>query len=814
MLVSTEWLNDYIKVDVNINELCDRMIMSGSNIETCEHIAENITNVVIGQIIKIEKHPNADKLQICQIDVGRSDCLQIVTGAKNVSEGDFVPVALDGATIAGNKNSKNNGESSVIIKTGELRGVQSEGMLCSFSELGYEDKVIPLDSRDGIWILDVKSESIGKNITEYLELNDNVIDFEITPNRSDCLSMIGMAREVAATFDSKFDYPSIVLEEEASDDAANYIDVQIKSDKCRRYVAKIIKDVKIAPSPWWIQRRLMHSGMRPINNIVDITNYVMLEYGNPLHAFDIESVKGKKIIIDDANGVDQITTLDATERNLEQNMLLINDAEKPIALAGVMGGLNSEIVGDTQVVVLESANFDADSIRRTSKKLSLRTEASSRYEKGVDPNLCLIAADRVCQLIEKIGAGKVVKGCVDVYPSKYSAPQVTIRTARVNQILGTDLNSKEIGDILKRLDIDIKEDGNNLLATPPTVRGDLLEEIDYVEEVARIFGYENIEATLPKGDSVSEQNEIKTIMQTCKESLINLGITEIQTYSFVSPKTLSIVSDEEEQKNQIKVLNPLGEENSVMRTTLISNMMETLSFNFSKSIETVKIFEIGKTFTNQEVDKDGLPNESNILCLGSYGQEESFFTIKGIIIEIMSLLGVSDLDFVANKNSKAFHPGRCAGVYATYDDKTILIGRLGEIHPDVTEKFNLDTRAYLAELNLDVIQVARDKKILFTKLPKYPETTRDIALLIDESTPVGDIIKSIKDTDVEILIKDKIQIFDIYRGDNIESGKKSVAIRLTYRHEERTLKDEEVVEAHQVLLQKLENELNAVLREM
>ncbi len=810
MLVSLEWLKNYIDINVDTDELCDKMIMSGSNIETCENIGNNITNVVVGQIKKIEKHPNADKLQICQIDVGKDASLQIVTGAKNVAEGDYVPVAIDGATIAGNKKSRENGEDFVTINTGELRGVKSEGMLCSFSELGYDDKVTPLVSRDGIWILDVSADSIGSQVTDVFDLKDSIIDFEITPNRSDCLSMIGMAREVAATFDSKVEYPTVELKEECGDDASNYIDVQIKSDKCKRYVAKIIKDVKIAPSPWWIQKRLIHAGMRPINNIVDITNYVMLEYGNPLHAFDIESVNGKKIIIDDAKGVESIVTLDASERKLDSQMLLINDAEKPIAIAGVMGGLNSEILDDTQVVVLESANFDADNVRRTSKQLALRTEASSRYEKGVDPNLCLVAADRVCQLIEETGAGKVVKGCVDVYPKIHLAPNTTIRTSRINQVLGTKLNDKDVTEILNKLEIEVRKDGESLIATPPTVRGDLLEEIDYVEEVARIYGYENIESTIPKGDCVSEQSEITTIIDTCRDALTYVGLTEIQTYSFVSPKSLSNISDDASAEDrQIKILNPLGEENSVMRTTLVSNMIDTLSFNYSKSIDKVKIFELGKTFNKDKVDSEGLPNEVNSLCIGSYGQDETFFGLKGVIVELMSYLGVDDLEFVSNANSGAFHPGRCADVYACFKGESIKIGVLGEIHPDVSEKFDIETKCYVSELNLDVIQSVRDKKVLFKKLPKYPEITRDIALIIDEIAPVGDIIKLIKSASVDILIKDNIQIFDIYKGENIEKGKKSVAIRLTYRHDERTLKDEEVVEAHQVILQKLENELNA-----
>ncbi|MDD3170019.1 MAG: phenylalanine--tRNA ligase subunit beta, partial [Eubacteriales bacterium] len=476
MLVPIEWLKEYTDIKTGIEEFCERMIMSGSNIETVERFGEGIENIVVGKIVDIEKHPDADKLLVTQIDIGEENLIQIITGADNIFEGAYVPVILHGGKLPDGR----------VIKKGKLRGLESNGMLCSLEELGFEDKVIPVPLRDGIWILD-KEYPLGMEIEDAVNLKNTVVEFEITPNRPDCLSMIGMAREAAATFGGKIKYPETECRKEEGK-AKDYIEIEIKKPElCRRYVGRVVTDVKIGPSPLWMQKRLMFSGMRPINNIVDITNYVMLEYGQPIHAFDIRDIADSKIIVDTAGEGELFTTLDGTERKLSSSMLMIKDGQRSVAIGGVMGGLNSEIKDDTQTILIECANFNGDSIRSTSKKLALRTEASSRFEKGIDPNLCEAAADRVCRLIELLGAGTVTRGSVDVYPTKPEGCSVTVRVDRVNAVLGIDLLGKEMEDILESLEMTVSRLGNTMRVTPPSIRLDLQEEIDFIEEIARIY---------------------------------------------------------------------------------------------------------------------------------------------------------------------------------------------------------------------------------------------------------------------------------------------------------------------------------------
>ncbi|MFQ7473343.1 MAG: phenylalanine--tRNA ligase subunit beta, partial [Anaerovoracaceae bacterium] len=571
MLVPIEWLKDYTDINVDTKEFCDRMIMSGSNLETCEHFCEEIENVVVGRIEKIEKHPDADKLVVCQINAGQDENIQIVTGAPNVFEGAYVPVALHKSRIPGPLHGQPKQEGGVKITKGKLRGVESFGMLCSAGELGFEDKVVPVAHKDGIWILEDKYEP-GQDFAEALGLKQAVVDFEITPNRPDCLAMVGMAREASATFKKPFKYPDIDIKEENGEgESKDYVSVDIKNpESCKRYVARIVTDVKVQQSPWWLQKRLMYAGMRPINNIVDITNFVMLEYGQPIHAFDINQVKGGRIIVENAKDGEKFTTLDNTERTLSDDMLLIKDAERGIAIAGVMGGLNSEIEDDTTTIIVESANFSGDSVRNTSKKLTLRTEASSRFEKGIDPNLCEAAADRVCRLIEIIGAGKVCRGSVDNYPNPQAAKTIDIRVDRINHVLGIDIDREEMTQMLESLEIKVSGSGNVMTVTPPTVRQDLMEEEDYIEEVARLFGYDKLPVTLPKGNTEAGMPKERSLRNLMRESLCAMGLNEIQTYSFVSPKGVDNVRIAEDswERGFVRIINPLGEENSVMRTIL------------------------------------------------------------------------------------------------------------------------------------------------------------------------------------------------------------------------------------------------------
>ena len=821
MLVPIEWLKDYIDPGVDTEEFCDRMIMSGSNLETCEHFCEEMENVVVGRIEKIEKHPDADKLVVCRIDVGGDDLLQIVTGAPNVFEGALVPVALHNSRIPGPLHGQPKKEGGVKITKGKLRGVESYGMLCSAEELGFEDKVVPVAHKDGIWILEGDYEP-GSDFAEALGLRQAVVDFEITPNRPDCLSMVGMAREAAATFKKQCTYPDIeIRDENGKGESADYVSVDIRNpESCKRYVARIVTDVKVEQSPWWLQKRLMYAGMRPINNIVDITNFVMLEYGQPIHAFDINQVKGGTIIVENAEEGEKFVTLDENERTLTKDMLLIKDAERGIAIAGVMGGLNSEIEDSTTTIIVESANFNGDSVRATSKKLGLRTEASSRFEKGIDPNLCEAAADRVCRLIELIGAGKVCKGSVDNYPVPEKAKTIDVRVDRVNYVLGIELPRQEMEDILESLEIKVEGSGNIMTVTPPTIRQDLLEEEDYIEEVARIYGYDKLPVTLPKGNCEAGMSEERALRDLTRDSLCAMGLNEIQTYSFVSPKGVDNVRIDEDswERAFVRIINPLGEENSVMRTILTPNMLEVLARNYSRKIEKVKAFEIGNTFIANMVSSDDLPEEQYSLCIGMYGNGEDFYGLKGVVEELLKVMGIKDAVFTAESQYGVYHPGRCArisvpsgrgGEKALYDE----LGIMGEIHPDVAENYGMDgVRIYCCEIMFDALIRHADTEKAYTPLPKYPSTSRDIALLVDEDMEVGKIEKTIEEYGGEIL--ESVKLFDVYRGKQVDEGKKSVAFALTYRDRNKTLTDEEVAKVHNKVLDALKEKLNAVLREI
>ncbi|MBR6352125.1 MAG: phenylalanine--tRNA ligase subunit beta, partial [Firmicutes bacterium] len=595
MLVPIQWIKEYTDVNVDTTEFVDRMVLSGSNLETVEYFGEGIEGVVIGKILKIERHPNADRLVVCSVDVGRAEPVQIVTGATNVAEGYYVPVALDGAHIPGPLHGQPKKEEGETITAGELRGVRSEGMLCSCEELGFADKVVPVKARGGIWLLDESYGDLkpGDDVVKALGISCPVIDFEITPNRPDCLSMIGMAREASATFGTPLRYPDTECKKVSSEKSSDYISVEIrKPELCKRYCARVIKDIKVGQSPWWLQKYLIFSGMRPINNIVDITNFVMLEYGQPLHAFDINTVRGSKIIVDTVPEGTKFTTLDGQERTIGANMLMINDAEGPTAIAGVMGGLNSEIAENTKTVLVESANFYGDSVRRTAKALGLRTEASSRFEKGIDPNLTRAACDRFCSLVEALGAGTVLDGVVDVYP-KPEEPVVTkVRVSRMNKLMGIELTAGQMMKYLNGLEIKTELDGDVMTCTAPTVRQDLSIEEDYVEEISRMYGYDKLPVAIPRNNTVSRLTVKQELRNLAKTALLGLGVSEIQTFSFVSPKSADKVRipKDSDKRRFVKLINPLGEDTSVMRTVLLPNMLSVLYTNFSRSIEAVRFF--------------------------------------------------------------------------------------------------------------------------------------------------------------------------------------------------------------------------------
>ena len=796
MLLPIKWLRDYVDIDEDIRTITDGLTYSGSHIESIIELDKEIKGVVVGKILEIEAHKDADKLVVCKVDVGE-EIVQIVTGATNIREGQLVPVALVGAVLAGNFK----------IEESELRGVKSFGMLCSLEELGYGENVIPKEAVDGIY--EVRGDyKIGTPIEEVLEMDGYVLEIEITPNRQDCLSIIGLARETAATFDKKVKEPTIEIKEEV-DHISEYVEIEIESENCNRYYARVIKDVKIEPSPIWLQNRLMEAGMRPINNIVDITNYIMLEYGQPLHAFDLDRVNGNKVIVRQAKDGEQIKTLDDQDRKLDENDLVIADEANPIGIAGVMGGFDSEITEDTKIVMLESAVFDPRSIRLTSKKFNLRSEASSRFEKGIDPNLAKKAGDRFCQLVEELGAGKIIKGNIDEYEEIVKPKTIDLRVKRVNDLLGTDLERETITKYLEGLGFKVEKDEEILKVTVPTYRLDIYVEVDLIEEIGRLYGFHNIKPEPLKGTlSRGEKPYARIIEDKSKEILSALGLNEIVTYSFISPKAYDKlrIDKKDELRDYIELLNPLGEDYSVMRTTLLSNMMDTLSRNYNRKVKSTFLYEIGTLFTADKLPIIEIPNEDRALVLGGYGNNMDFYTIKSVVDSLLFKMGIRGYEYVREEDNPVFHPGRTANIIL--DGK--ILGRIGEVHPDTIENYGIKERVYLGQLDYDIVKEESKLEISFKELPKYPSVTRDLALVLDESVLVGEIEKVINKHGKDLI--EKIELFDIYTGDQIPEGKKSVAYSIIYRSYEKTLTDKEINSVQNNLIEDLEKSFDAELR--
>ncbi|MCR4432057.1 MAG: phenylalanine--tRNA ligase subunit beta [Tepidanaerobacteraceae bacterium] len=798
MLVSLKWLKDYVNIDDEISSFTERMTMSGSNVEGIERLGKDIDKIVIGRIEKIERHPDADKLLIVQVDIG-DRLIQVVTAAANIKEKDLVPVAMDGAVIHGGKQ----------ISTVKFKGVNSSGMLCSAAELGFDDHGLPEDMKKGIMILP-QDAPVGKNIKEFLELEDTVIDFEITPNRPDCLSIIGIARETAATYRIDLNMPEIILKEEADENARDMAKITIEApDLCKRYVARIIKDVRIEPSPLWMQRRLQACGIRSINNIVDITNYVMLELGQPLHAFDYDKLEGHSIIVRRGRDSEGIVTLDGVYRLLSDDMLVIADENKPVGIAGIMGGEESEINSSTKCILLESANFVGPCIRRTSRKLGLRSEAAMRFEKGLDPELCKTAADRACQLIEKLGAGKVAKGYIDVYPERVNPRKIVLKPDKINHALGTEIPKDEMVDILERLGIRIEKDAGCSFAIIPTFRADIAREADLVEEVGRIYGYDRLPSTLPKGDAT--RGKIETPIRvscTIKQILADLGYSEVYTYSFVSPRVFDRmnVPADSPLRRAIALMNPLSEEQSIMRTTLIPNMLDVVAYNLNQKIEEIRLYETGTVYIPKELPLRELPCEKKKLTIGLCGKQADFYELKKTIETLFAVLKIRLYEFAQYRHF-AFHPGRCALVLMDGEE----IGIAGEIHPDVMENYDINSRVYICELDMDILLKKASTDIKFTDLPRYPASSRDLAIVVEERLPAGNIIRTI--TDIGNDLVEKVELFDIYTGDQIKKGFKSLAFSLTYRAKDRTLTDEEINQVNNRIREKVAKEFNGVLRE-
>lgn len=771
MNLSMRWLADYVQPNVSMQEFSDGMTMSGSKVESFEQEGGELKNIVVGKVSSVDKHPNADSLVICQIDVGGSEDIQIVTGAKNVTPGSFVPVAMDNSVVHGGK----------AIKKGKLRGEVSMGMLCSLEELGLTTHDFPYAIEDGIFILEESDITPGQQIQEAIGLNDTVVEFEITSNRPDCMSVIGLARETAATFDATVSIPQPRVKG-CGGDVNSIVKVEIQNPKlCQRYAAAAVQNVRIAPSPRWLRERLRASGVRPINNIVDITNYVMLEYGHPMHAFDLKHVKGSHIIVRNAAENEAITTLDGTERKLTSDMLVIADEQSPSAVAGVMGGEFSGVYDDTNTVIFESACFDGASVRTTAKALGMRTESSGRFEKGLDPETCLPALRRACELVELLGAGDVVDGIVDIYPTPSHPTTLPLDVDKINELLGIELSANEMSAILKKLDFKV-EHGQ---VTAPTFRSDIHAMCDLSEEIARMYGYNNIPTTGLRGSVNGVVTPSQQFEKMCGRILLAQGFSEIITYSFISPKyydNIGLASDDKLRKS-VEISNPLGEDTSVMRTTAVPSMLEVLARNYRSGNAEAMLYEIATEYTPTETGK--LPNEDKRVILGMYGGEEDFFTLKGAVEALLQRNFISGAEFEATTDNGLYHPGRCATL--TIDGK--VAGILGEIHPAVADNYDMSTRVYVAQLDLATMFEASNPVPTFSQLPRYPASTRDLALICDDTLPVRSIEKAISEAVGVIL--EKLTLFDVYRGAQIGEGKKSVAYSLVLRASDRTLTDQE-----------------------
>ncbi len=792
MLVSLNWLKEYVNIDMEPNDLGEALTMSGTKVETMTIVSGEIENIVTGKIKAIEAHPDADKLVICTIDFGDYE-RRIVTAAKNVFAGAVVPVALDRAVLADRRR----------ISNSSFRGVLSQGMLCSVEELGMDKDLFSKEVTEGIYILP-ENTKVGQDIKELLWLNDIVIVVELTANRPDCQSVYGLAREIAATLDTPLKTFPIYDRKEDKNEIANHLSISIDNDACLRYVAKMMRVKKIEPSPLWMQLKLINSGVRPINNIVDTTNYVMLELGQPLHAFDYDRLGSKEIVVKTTNDK-KITTLDDKERSIDDSMLMITNGRRPLAIAGVMGGANSEITEDTQLIVLESACFDKNSIRQTAKELCLRTEASSRFEKGVDPELALTAALRASFLLEEIGAVEIIDGLIDVYKKVPLKNGISLDTNWVNGFIGIDLTKAEMGSILERLFFDVKDVPNHHLSViPPSFRKDVRIKEDLAEEIARIYGYNKIPSTIMGGETlVGEKTSEQKYEVLLKQLLVGQGYYETLSSSFTSDNRVENLN-QGLANNVIRLINPLGEENSLMRQSLIGHQLEIIGHNYHQNISRGRFFELANTY-RQASDPNDLPIQEKKLVLSAYG-ESDFFDLKGVIELIFNESGIEDYEFISGAG-ELFHPGRKAEVFVQSEK----IGEIGEIHPLVIKHYNLPARCYVCELSMDQLFSAKKQLIRYQELPKYPGSARDLAIVLKEDIPASAVAKIIKEEAGELL--ESLELFDVYTGEQVADKYKSLAYSLYFRHYGRTINDEDINPRLVDILDALKNKLDAKLRE-
>ncbi len=798
MNTSLSWIKAYVP-DLNVTEqeYTDAMTLSGTKVEGYEKMDADLDKIVVGQIEKIERHPDADKLVVCQVNIG-SEKIQIVTGAPNVEEGQKVPVVLDGGRVAGGHDGSLT-KGGIEIKKGKLRGVESCGMMCSIEELGSTRDMYPEAPENGIYIFpdDVK---VGADAVEVLGLHDAVFEYEVTSNRVDCFSVIGIAREAAATFGKSF-YPPIVPETGNDEDAFDYIKVEVRNQElCSRYCARVAKNIKIGPSPEWMQRRLASVGIRPINNLVDITNYVMEEYGQPMHAYDLDTIAGHQIIVRNAEDGETFTTLDGQERQLDRDVLMICDGEKSIGIAGIMGGENSMITDHVHTVLFEAACFDGTNIRKSSKRVGLRTDASGKFEKGLDPNNAKAAIDRACQLLEEMGAGEVVGGIVDVYSKVKEPVRVPFDENAVNQLLGTDISKEDMIAYLEKVELAYDEATNEIVA--PTFRQDIFRLADLAEEVARFYGYDNIPTTLPRGEATIGKLSFKQRIEAAARNIAEFcGFSQGMSYSFESPKVFDklLLPEDAPERQAIEISNPLGEDYSIMRTISLNGMLTSLATNFNRRNKDVRLYELGNIYLPKTLPLTELPEERMQFTLGMYG-EGDFFSMKGVVEEFFEKIGMHKKEVYDPNAGKPFlHPGRQANIL--YDGT--VVGYLGEVHPAVAENYGIGGRAYVAVLDMPeiIVRATFDRK--YTGIAKFPAVTRDISMVVPKEILVGQIEEMIEQRGGSIL--ESYHLFDLYEGAQIKEGHKSVAYSIVFRAKDRTLEDADVTKAMKKILNGLES---------
>ena len=804
MNTSLAWIKAYVP-DLNCtdSEYTDALTLSGTKVEGYIKLDKNLDKIVVAEILSIEKHPDADKLIVCQCNVGE-EIIQIVTGASNVSVGDKVPVVRDGGKVAGGHNGETP-ENGIKIKKGKLRGVESFGMMCSIDELGANKNLYPDAPENGIYILP-KDSVVGSDAVELLGLKDTVFEYEVTSNRVDCFGILGIAREVAATFDKKF-IPPFVPNTGNNENVNDYLQVKINdTNLCKRYCARMVKNIKLAPSPDWLKKRLVSSGIRPINNIVDITNYVMLEYGQPMHAFDYNLIDNASIIVDRAKDGEIFETLDGQERKLDSSILMINDANKPLAIAGIMGGENSKITDDVKTMIFESATFDGTNIRLSAKKLGLRTDSSSKFEKGLDPNNALSAINRACALVEELGAGEVVGGIVDIYPNPIVDKRVKFEPDRINSLLGTNIAAEDMIKIFEKIDLAYDKENNEIIV--PSFRQDLEYMADMAEEVARFFGYDKIPTTLPVGQSTMGGHSCEQELEIkAREVARFCGFSQAMSYSFESPKVFDklLIPEDSVLRKAIQIQNPLGEDFSIMRTISLNGILSSLSTNFNRRNKSVRLYEIANIYLPEELPLKTLPDERKQFTLAFY-DDGDFFSMKGVVEEFLEIINISSRPHYEADSSKPFlHPGRQADIKVD----GLYIGYLGQLHPQVADNYNLTENTYIAVIDIPNILSASAKQTKYVGIAKYPGMSRDISLVVPKSVLAGQIEDIIENNATSIL--ESFALFDIYEGNQIKEGTKSMAYKINFRHKDRTLEEKEVSSIMDKILKELEK-IDVILR--